>query len=63
MASVSTAFLAGNSTIQIKLLDTKFALDNGADEIDMVIGRGEFLKVTTILYLTKSLLLKIYVKI
>lgn len=44
VASVSTAFPSGNSTIQIKLLDTKFALDNGADEIDMVISRGEFLK-------------------
>jgi deoxyribose-phosphate aldolase len=30
--------------MQIKLLDTKLALDNGADEIDMVISRGEFLK-------------------
>lgn len=44
VASVSTAFPSGNSTRQIKLLDTKFALDNGADEIDMVISRGEFLK-------------------
>ncbi len=44
VASVSTAFPSGNSTKQIKLLDTTFALDNGADEIDMVISRGEFLK-------------------
>jgi deoxyribose-phosphate aldolase len=44
VASVSTAFPSGNSTMQIKVLDTKFALDNGADEIDMVISRGEFLK-------------------
>ncbi len=44
VAAVSTAFPSGNSTMQIKLLDTKFALDNGADEIDMVISRGEFLK-------------------
>ncbi len=44
VASVSTAFPSGNSTMQLKLLDTKFALDNGADEIDMVISRGEFLK-------------------
>ena len=43
VASVSTAFPSGNSTHEIKLLDTKFALDNGADEIDMVISRGEFL--------------------
>lgn len=44
VASVSTAFPSGNSTREIKLLDTTFALDNGADEIDMVISRGEFLK-------------------
>jgi deoxyribose-phosphate aldolase len=44
VASVSTAFPSGNSTKEIKLADTKFALDNGADEIDMVISRGEFLK-------------------
>lgn len=44
VASVATAFPSGNSTLEIKLLDTKFAVDNGADEIDMVISRGEFLK-------------------
>ncbi|MES2130895.1 MAG: deoxyribose-phosphate aldolase [Bacteroidota bacterium] len=44
VASVSTAFPSGNSTREIKIADTKFALDNGADEIDMVISRGEFLK-------------------
>lgn len=44
IASVSTAFPSGNSTRQVKIEDTKFALDEGADEIDMVISRGEFLK-------------------
>ncbi|MBS1652874.1 MAG: deoxyribose-phosphate aldolase [Bacteroidetes bacterium] len=44
VASVSTAFPSGNSTRKIKIDDTKFAVDNGADEIDMVISRGEFLK-------------------
>lgn len=44
VASVSTAFPSGQSTREIKILDTKFAVDNGADEIDMVISRGEFLK-------------------
>lgn len=44
VASVSTAFPAGQSTREVKIADTKFALDNGADEIDMVISRGEFLK-------------------
>jgi deoxyribose-phosphate aldolase len=43
VASVSTAFPSGNSTRHVKLLDTQFALDHGADEIDMVISRGEFL--------------------
>lgn len=44
VASVSTAFPSGQSTREIKISDTKFAVDNGADEIDMVISRGEFLK-------------------
>ena len=43
VASVSTAFPSGNSTSEIKLSDTKFAVDEGADEIDMVISRGKFL--------------------
>lgn len=44
VASVSTAFPSGQSTPEVKIADTKFALENGADEIDMVISRGEFLK-------------------
>lgn len=44
VASVSTAFPSGQSTHEIKISDTTFAVDNGADEIDMVISRGEFLK-------------------
>jgi deoxyribose-phosphate aldolase len=44
VASVSTAFPSGQSTRAIKIADTKFAVENGADEIDMVISRGEFLK-------------------
>jgi deoxyribose-phosphate aldolase len=44
VASVATAFPSGQSTREIKIADTKFAVDNGADEIDMVISRGEFLK-------------------
>jgi deoxyribose-phosphate aldolase len=43
IASVSTAFPSGQSTPEIKISDTKFAVENGADEIDMVISRGEFL--------------------
>ena len=43
VASVSTAFPSGQSTREIKIADTKFAVDEGADEIDMVISRGKFL--------------------
>jgi len=44
VASVATAFPSGMAKLQNKLDDTKFAVDQGADEIDMVISRGEFLK-------------------
>lgn len=44
VASVATAFPSGNATLDIKIQDTRYAVDNGADEIDMVISRGEFLK-------------------
>jgi len=44
VASVATAFPSGNSTLDVKIQDTRFAVDNGADEIDMVISRGEFLR-------------------
>ncbi|HEY9170515.1 MAG TPA: deoxyribose-phosphate aldolase [Lutibacter sp.] len=43
VAAVATAFPSGQSSLEVKLLDTKFAVDQGADEIDMVISRGEFL--------------------
>ena len=43
VASVSTAFPSGQSTRAVKLADTKFAVDEGADEIDMGISRGKFL--------------------
>lgn len=44
VASVATAFPSGQSSTEIKVADTQYAVDNGADEIDMVISRGEFLK-------------------
>ncbi|MBP6455431.1 MAG: deoxyribose-phosphate aldolase [Chitinophagaceae bacterium] len=44
IAAVATAFPSGNSNLKIKLADTKMAVDNGADEIDMVISRGKFLE-------------------
>lgn len=43
VASVSTAFPSGQAPLNVKLIDTKFAVDEGADEIDMVISRGKFL--------------------
>lgn len=43
VASVSTAFPSGQAPMDVKLRDTEFAVDQGADEIDMVISRGKFL--------------------
>ncbi len=43
VASVATAFPSGQTNLEVKLSDTKYAVDQGADEIDMVISRGEFL--------------------
>ncbi|MBN8783168.1 MAG: deoxyribose-phosphate aldolase [Sphingobacteriales bacterium SCN 48-20] len=42
VASVSTAFPSGQAPRDIKLRDTRFAVSEGADEIDMVISRGRF---------------------
>ena len=44
VASVATAFPSGQSDRQLKLQETRIAVDNGADEIDMVISRGAFLR-------------------
>jgi deoxyribose-phosphate aldolase len=43
VAAVSTAFPAGQSSYEVKETDTLLALNQGADEIDMVISRGKFL--------------------
>jgi deoxyribose-phosphate aldolase len=42
VASVATAFPSGQTSRDVKLRDTRFALNEGADEIDMVISRGKF---------------------
>lgn len=42
IASVATAFPSGQSTRAVKISDTKYAVAQGADEIDMVISRGKF---------------------
>ena len=44
IASVSTAFPSGQAPKDIKIRDTKFAVEQGATEIDMVISRGKFLE-------------------
>jgi len=43
VAAVATAFPSGMSTRDVKLRETKYAVNEGADEIDMVISRGHFL--------------------
>lgn len=43
VASVATAFPSGQSPLDIKLDDTRRAVEFGADEIDMVIDRGAML--------------------
>jgi deoxyribose-phosphate aldolase len=43
VASVATAFPSGRASLDVKLADTRAAVDAGADEIDMVIDRGAFL--------------------
>lgn len=44
VASVAGAFPAGQSPIEIKVAEVKYAVAAGADEIDMVISRGKFLE-------------------
>ncbi|OXM66840.1 deoxyribose-phosphate aldolase [Amycolatopsis vastitatis] len=44
VASVATGFPAGRTSRDIKLADTKIAVDAGAHEVDMVIDRGAFLE-------------------
>ncbi|MGD0530328.1 MAG: deoxyribose-phosphate aldolase [Polyangiaceae bacterium] len=43
VASVATAFPAGQSPLDVKLADVRRAVELGADEIDMVIDRGAML--------------------
>lgn len=43
VASVATAFPSGQYPLKLKLEDVKRCIADGADEIDMVISRGEFL--------------------
>jgi deoxyribose-phosphate aldolase len=43
VASVATAFPSGMAPLSVRLDDTRMAVQEGADEIDMVISRGAFL--------------------
>jgi deoxyribose-phosphate aldolase len=43
VASVATAFPSGQSRMRERLTEIKYAVKEGADEIDMVISRGKFL--------------------
>ncbi len=43
VASVATAFPSGRASLDVKLHDTRRAVEAGADEVDMVIDRGAFL--------------------
>ena len=44
VAAVAGGFPSGQTSLEIKIAETKYALDQGADEIDMVISRGKFLE-------------------
>ena len=44
VASVATAFPSGMADLQAKLDEVKSVVEDGADEVDMVISRGEFLR-------------------
>lgn len=44
VAAVATAFPSGLAPQSVKIADTKYAVQEGADEIDMVISRGKFLQ-------------------
>ncbi len=43
IASVATGFPSGQFPLNLRLEDVRFAVGEGAEEIDMVISRGEFL--------------------
>jgi deoxyribose-phosphate aldolase len=44
VAAVATAFPSGQFPLDQKLADVRWAVSEGASEIDMVISRGEFLR-------------------
>ncbi|MEI7595729.1 MAG: deoxyribose-phosphate aldolase [Bacteroidota bacterium] len=44
IASVAGAFPSGQSPLNIRIAEVEFAINSGANEIDMVISRGKFLE-------------------
>jgi len=44
IATVAGAFPSGQSPMEVRIAEVKYAIENGADEIDMVISRGKFLE-------------------
>ncbi len=44
VASVAGAFPSGQSPLFVKMAEVRYAVDEGAQEIDMVISRGKFLE-------------------
>ncbi|MPM21483.1 Deoxyribose-phosphate aldolase [bioreactor metagenome] len=43
VAAVAGAFPSGQSPLDVRLAEVRYAVEQGADEIDMVISRGRFL--------------------
>jgi deoxyribose-phosphate aldolase len=44
VASVATYFPSGQADMDVKIAETRYAIEEGADEVDMVISRGKFLE-------------------
>ncbi|MCK5846479.1 MAG: deoxyribose-phosphate aldolase [Bacteroidales bacterium] len=44
VACVAGAFPSGQSPLEVRIAEVKYAVEQGADEIDMVISRGKFLE-------------------
>ena len=44
VACVAGAFPSGQSPLEVRIAEVKYAVEQGADEIDMVISRGRFLQ-------------------
>jgi deoxyribose-phosphate aldolase len=43
-ACVATAFPSGQAPLKVKLMEVSFVIEEGAEEVDMVISRGKFLE-------------------